>query len=218
MPVIPRGPSIRASLRKVIIAPVGFLLVTVVLNWWVWVAALVLLLFSMLMAHEPLSSFVPGSECFVTMAGVAIVIMIAAVPLTIYEYFRPGSDGFTWIPTVECAEIARVYSRLLIEGKLAEFYKKFSTELSAEFTHERFCSIIELWLLAHGECESVVSAGEVEIAPEDIAGEIGCRSMDALIEVVVIHKPSSKRSVNLFHVNTRNHYQIVGFELGIEEM
>lgn len=171
----------------------------------------------MFMANEPLSELIPSTEWFVTMAGVVIVIMIAAVPLAIYEYLNPGSDGFTWIPTAGCAEIAKVYACLLIEGRYQELYQKFSSELKAEFTYEQFCSTVSHWLAENGACESVVSADEVELDAEDIAVECDGRGMDALIEVRILHESPSKRSVNVFCLSSKHDYQIVEFDLGIEQ-
>ncbi len=170
----------------------------------------------MFMANEPLSELIPSTEGFVTMAGVVIVIMIAAVPLAIYEYLNAGSDGFTWIPTAECAEIAKVYARRLTEGRYQELYENFSSALKAEFTYEQFCSTVSIWLAENGACESVVSANEVQFDVEDIAVEWDGRGMDALIEVRILHESRSKRSVNVFCLSSKHDYQIVEFDLGNE--
>jgi hypothetical protein len=217
MPLIPRRPTIQASFSKVILAPIGFLLIGLVTSWRILVVACVLMLFSMFMANEPLSGLVPSTEWFVTMVGVVIVIMIAAVPLAILEYLRPGSDGFTWVPTADCAEIARVYSRFLIEGRYQELYQNFSSELKAEFTYEQFSSTVSHWLAKNGACESVISASEVQLDAEDIAVETNRRGMDALIEVRILHESTSKRSVNMFCLSSQHDYQIVGIDLGIEQ-
>lgn len=211
MPLIKRKKTIRNALRDVLLAPFVVIGVSLCVHRWLLITTFCVTLVVMWMAREPLSGLVPGTRTIFTWVGVCLVLMLAAVPLAIRDYFADGGYEVVWVPDKRCLESAAGHIQHLIAGDLSAFYCCLSETTRLKVSMEAFEARIRSITKRMGFPAGVSNLIEVEMFSEARPVDDNSATADCAVSVLLTHANQGRSEMQLY-LNSNESFQIVDFE------
>jgi hypothetical protein len=207
MALVKRKRTIRAAIRDILLAPFAFILAGIVTSLVWLVLAVVLMLFSMWMAREPLTNLLPSMDTVYTIIGVIVFVAIAAIPLALRDYFSNGGFETVWEPTSGCLHAAKRHVDQLIAGNVSGFCSVFSHTLHLELPQTEFDSEFKTLTNELGWPVSIADQEEAEI-PEHVFNDPDYDStIDCIVQVVMNHS-NDKQSLIALYLNSAKSFEI----------
>ena len=211
MTLISRKKTIRNALRDVAMAPFVFIFVMAWANRIWIVLAILLMLFCMWMAHDPLAGLVPSLENLYIWLLVIAFIAIAALPLAIRDYFSNGGYETVWRPTDGYQAAAIKHVGALLAGDSHRLISSLSPRFKTRTNLDYFAVEITSFSKDMGPSVSVTSVDEKEI-PRQVFEDPGYNSeIDCVVQIILSDLNRQNFRVVLF-LNSRHSFQIAGFQ------
>jgi hypothetical protein len=208
MPLVKRKRSLLDIPINVMGAPFVFLFVNFVMAAPFLVLGLILLLFCMWMAGEPLSAHVPTKETIYLLLGTIVGIALAAIPLAIRDYFANGGYDTVWERTPECIQAGETYANLVLTQQYESLYAKFSEHLRTERTLSELCMRFEAISKSVGPPVAVNSVDEDVMSQPTSTEEDGGDDVDGILRIVFDHE-NDNQSVLVLFLNCNRAFEVV---------
>ena len=203
----------RTAVWDVLLAPFVFLLVGIVSNLFWLGLILILMLFSMWMAREPLTDLVPSMETVYMLLGIIAFVAVAAIPLALRDYFSNGGFETVWEPTTSgCLHASKHHVNQLVAGDVVGFYSAFSTELQSRIPAEELDREFKYLTDELGFPVSIADQEESEIPKYVFNDPDYDSSIDCIVQIVMNHSNDRQSQIALY-LNSAKSFEISNLQL-----